>query len=152
MCGAAFRTNELNENLGFGMRGKIENLEMHNLKDGRKYLSLSIDGETYSLWDEKYMSGLEEGMPVRYEWRKSGKFKNITKIEPHQGYKNPNKEKNDQIIRMSCLRSASEILANAHMGPIEKGKLAIDIARMYEDYVFDSLYEGEPEEEEADEG
>lgn len=135
------------------MRGKIENLEMHKLKDGRKYLSLSIDGESYSLWDEKYMSGLEEGMPVRYEWRKSGKFKNITRIEPNQGYKNPNKEKDEQIIKMSCLRSACEILANAHMGPLEKGHLAIEIARMYEAHVFGILYD-EPElgeEEEEDE-
>jgi hypothetical protein len=134
------------------MRGRIEKIEPHELKDGRKYLSLSIDGETYSLWDEKYMSSLEEGMPVKYEWRKSGRFKNITKIErnKNQGYQNANKEKNEQIIKMSCLRSACEILANAHMGPLEKGKLAIDIARMYEAHVFGILYD-EPELGEEDE-
>jgi len=127
------------------MRGKIESLELRRLKDGREYLSLDIDGERYSLWDKDYFDKIRLGDFVEYEWKQSGRYKNITEIEPaNMDYQN-RERRNEQIARMSCLKSASEILANAHMEPMEKANLALDIARMFEAYIFDLEREKEIE-------
>jgi len=122
------------------MRGKIESLELRRLKDGREYLSLDIDGERYSLWDKDYFDKIRLGDFVEYECKQSGRYRNITQIESTGlDYQDESRKRNEQIARMSCLKSASEILANAHMEPVEKAHLALDIARMFEAYIFDYL-------------
>ena len=110
------------------------------MADGREYVSVNIDGEKFSLWDKEYFGKLKAGDTVEYKWRQSGRYKNITEIEPTNTHSYPgnNDDRNGQIARMSCLKSASELLANAHMDPLDKATLALDIAKKYEAYIFNN--------------
>jgi hypothetical protein len=73
---------------------------------------------------------------VEYQWKKSGKYKNIKDIVKldanliEKSWKN-----NGQIARMSSLKSAIELLANTHFEPEKKKKLAISWARDFEKYI-----------------
>lgn len=128
------------------MRGTIEQVWENESKKGQKYLTVQVGGERYSVWDDKYFGTLQEGVTIDYDFRQSGNFKNMTDIEPVDGNGNglpqyqPN-GKDRQIARMSCLKSASEILAPVQLEPDSKRELTIETARFFERYVF----EGEPE-------
>lgn len=115
------------------MEGKIEKI-WENEKNGKKYWVLAINGERYSVWDEKYINGISEGSVVDYNWKKSGNFRKITDIKKLDVQ--PLDRKNEQIVRMSCLRSASEILAGLELEPREKVDLALDISKIFEKYVI----------------
>jgi hypothetical protein len=71
---------------------------------------LEIDGDRCSVWDEKCMEGLEEGIPAEYEWRQSSSFKKITDTKRLD--MGAIEGKGLRIIRMSCLKTASEILSS----------------------------------------
>ena len=117
------------------MEGKIEKI-WENEKNGKKYWVLAIGGDRYSVWDEKYIHGLSEGAVVDYKWRQSGNFRKITdlrKIDPEpeiDPYKRD--RKSIEIVRMSCLKSASEILNGLFIDPDKKVKKALEISREFE--------------------
>jgi len=114
------------------MEGRIEKI-WENAKDGKKYWVLAINGDKYSVWDEKYMGDLDEGSIVDYNWIKSGNFRKITgirKLDTQSGDR-----KNEQIIRMSCLKSAAVLVTDFDTDPDKKGELALGIARKFEEYV-----------------
>ena len=121
------------------MRGMIEQVWENESKKGQKYVTVQVGGERYSVWDDKYFDALQEGVTIDYDFRQSGNFKNMTDIEPVDGNGNgmpqytPN-GKDRQIARMSCLKSASEILAPVHMDTDAKRDLVIDTARYFERY------------------
>jgi len=117
------------------VQGKVNKIWENESKDGRKYWVLSIDGKRYSVWDEDYIKGLDEGSFVEYSCKKSGRYNNITdlkKINTDDSYLN---RKDEQIIRMSCLKSASELLMGIEMEPDKKADIAIGIARKFQKYV-----------------
>ena len=122
------------------MKGKIEAIEIRDLEDGRSYASLVIDGEKYSLWDKDMMQRLREGDIVQYEWKQSGNFRNITSIEPEND-RNYLSEKDRTIVRMSCLKSASEILSTAQLEIEKKGDFALEMAKYFEKYVLGDIEE-----------
>lgn len=124
------------------MRGTIERIWENESRSGQKYLTVQVGNERYSVWDDKYFDMLQEGITIDYDFRQSGNFRNMTDIEPadkngngFQQYQ-PNK-KDRQIARMSCLKSASEILAPVQLDPDAKKDLTIDTARFFERYVFE---------------
>ena len=124
------------------MRGTIEQVWENESRKGQKYLTVQVGGERYSVWDDKYFDTLQEGVTVDYDFRQSGKFKNMTDIEPVDGSGNgpPQYQQNGkarQIARMSCLKSASEILAPVQLDPDAKKDLTIETARFFERYVFE---------------
>ena len=124
------------------MRGTIEQVWENESKKGQKYLTVQVGGERYSVWDDKYFDALQEGVTVDYDFRQSGNFKNMTDIEPVGGNGNglPQYQPNGkarQIARMSCLKSASEILAPVQLDPDAKKDLTIETARFFERYVFE---------------
>jgi len=127
------------------MRGIIEQVWENESRNGQKYLTVQVEGERYSVWDDKYFDVLQEGASIDYEFRQSGNFKHLTDIEPVDGNGNgippyqPN-NKDRQITRMSCLKSASEIMAPVQLDPDTKREMVIDTARYFERYVF----EGDP--------
>ncbi|NIQ18338.1 MAG: hypothetical protein GTN43_06060 [Candidatus Aenigmarchaeota archaeon] len=53
--------------------------------------------------------------------------------------------KHESIIRMSCLKSASELISDSDVEPNKRADLAIDFARKFEKYVKDDLEEDAPE-------
>ena len=122
------------------MQGTVEKIWENETNDNRKYHVLEVGGEKYSVWDSKLMEGLEEGSIIEYEWKKSGDFKKITDLrslnggqELDQPYKKNSKQM--EIIRMSCLKSASEILHGLYIDPDVKTKKAVEIAKEFEKYV-----------------
>lgn len=126
------------------MRGVIDQVWENDSRNGQRYLTVQMtDGERYSVWDNKYFDVLAPGATIDYDIRQSGNFKHLTDIEQVDNHELPpyqpnNKEK--QIARMSCLKSASEILAPVQLDPDNKREMVIETARYFERYVF----EGEP--------
>jgi len=77
------------------------------------------------------MRGLSVGDLVELSWAGSGKFKNINKIIKLSEDENKIK----QIIRMSCLRSAVELLSRTKDPKLEE---VLKIATIFEEYVLKS--------------
>lgn len=120
------------------MKGIIEQVWENESKNGQQYLTVQIDGERYTVWDDKYFDQLQEGAEIEYQFRQSGNFSNITEVATLT-------ENNDvplyqngrdrQITRLSCLKSAAQILAPAQVDPDAKRDMVIDTARVFERYV-----------------
>ncbi len=120
------------------MRGVVEQVWENESRNGQPYLTVQINGERYTVWDTKYFDQLREGAEIEYEFRQSGNFKNITEVRSPSEEQQPQAYQNDrdrQITRLSCLKSAAEILAPAQLDPDTKRQLVIDTARVFERYV-----------------
>jgi len=131
------------------MKGEIEKIWKNQTSDGRRYNVLQIDGERYSLWEEDYLDKLQEGQTLEFDFRESGEFKNINRIyEPTGGNKEPGKDtkqelppeynndpKTRKIIKMSCLRSASQILGGSRIPVGKRAEKTIEIAKKFEKYI-----------------
>ena len=96
------------------MRGTIEKIWENETKGKKKYHILAIGGENYSVWDPKLVEPLSEGSETEYEWTQSGDYKKITDLKKIQTGPESKPSSRDRrsvdIIRMSCLKSASDIL------------------------------------------
>ena len=126
------------------MKGIIDKIWENKTKAGKKYWVLSIGGDNYSVWDKKYLEEIQEGSTVEYEWTPSGDYRKVTgikKIETEadinleinvEGKPNP---RNQQIVRMSCIKSASLLVSNFDVHPIERGEITLGLARKFENYV-----------------
>ena len=123
------------------MKGIIEQIWENESKNGQQYLTVQIDGERYSVWDDKHFDQLQEGTEIEYEFRQSGNFKNITEVSnPAQSEQNDgppmyHNDRDRQITRLSCLKSAAEIIAPAQFESNTKRDLVIETARVFERYV-----------------
>lgn len=133
------------------MKGEIEKIWKNKTPDGRRYDVLQIGGVRYSLWDEGYLDTLQEGQTLEFDMRESGEYKNICKIYDPAEAKNPSEadalppettangngksQKSRQIVRMSCLRSASQILSGSRIPAGERAEKTIEIARKFEKYI-----------------
>ncbi|MDK2464136.1 MAG: hypothetical protein QI223_05135 [Candidatus Korarchaeota archaeon] len=120
------------------MRGVVEQVWENESRNGQPYLTVQINGERYTVWDTKYFDQLREGAEIEYEFRQSGNFKNITEVRSPSEEQQPQIYQNArdrQITRLSCLKSAAEILAPAQLDPDAKRQLVIDTARVFERYV-----------------
>jgi hypothetical protein len=126
------------------MKGEIEKIWDNESRNGERYLGLSVDGQRYTLWEEKYFDKLKEGDVIDFEWKKSGKYKNITKINTND-FDDFMERKQESIIRMSCLKSASELIAGSDLEAGKRANMALDVAKKFENYVKDDLDEDPPE-------
>ena len=109
------------------MKGVIDRIFENTTKKKMPYWVLSIGGENYSVWDKKFMEGLQEGATVEYEWVASGDFKKVTeirKIDMEPGLEREEKAytRNQQIVRMSCIKSATVLVSNFDATSRRKGK------------------------------
>ena len=127
------------------MKGEIEKIWDNESRNGERYLGLSVDGQRYTLWEEKYFDKLKEGDVIDFEWKKSGKYMNITKINMNDDNGDFMERKQESIIRMSCLKSASELIASSDLEPGKRADVALSFARKFENYVKDDLEEDAPE-------
>ena len=117
------------------MKGRIEKIWDNESRNGQRYLGLSIDGQRYTLWEDQYFDQLQEGDVINFEWKKSGRFKNITEIKYNNEDNNYPEKKLKSIIRMSCLKSASELISDSDVETGKRADMAIDFARKFEDYI-----------------
>ena len=140
------------------MKGVIDKIWENKTDDGKPYLVVRIGGNKYSVWDKKYMDGIEEGSAVEYEFTQSGKFKKITdmrKIDLEPGIdpseRKPRDRNGEEIVRMSCIRSAATLVADFGAPPEEKADITLGLARKFEKYVIDPGEEMNPLKENIDE-
>jgi len=122
------------------MKGVIEQVWENESRNGQQYMTVQIGGERYSVWDKKYFDQLQEGIEIEYDVRESGNFKHLSEIRPvERPNQTPNytNHKDRQITRLSCLKSASEILAPLHMELEMKRDMVIDTAKYFERYVLE---------------
>lgn len=134
------------------MKGIIERIYLNSLGDGREYLTMQISGTKYSVWDNKYFRMFNEGMPVNFEFKKSGKYLNISEIEvdPNHkpgddGNKNPFNYPNHrdlQILKTSCLKCATSIVKDLPLEVEKKLDLTLDVAKKFEKYLSVTSAEG----------
>jgi hypothetical protein len=117
------------------MKGRINRIWTNERKDGTKYWVLSIDGQRYSVWNQELVEGLNEGDVVDFEFKQSGNFRNITKLSKikEQIYANDTQK---QIVRMSCLRSAAELLSDSGLTYDVRVKEALKVANKFEQWVI----------------
>lgn len=127
------------------MKGEIEKIWDNESRNGERYLGLSVNGQRYTLWEEKYFDKLQEGDVIDFEWKKSGKYRNITTINMNDDNGDFVERKHESIIRMSCLKSASELIAGSDLESGKRADVALDFARKFEKYVKDDLEEDAPE-------
>jgi len=132
------------------MKGIIDKIWENKTKEGKRYWVLNIGGENYSVWDKRHMEGLQEGIAVDYDWSQSGDFRKVTGIRKLDAppYLDPEDRidgRSQQIVRMSCIKSAAALVSSAEADPDEKGEITIGIARKFEKYVV----EGNGEEKEG---
>ena len=78
-------------------------------------------------------------MNVDYEWKQSGNFKHITKIQVEQN-EDPEPEppllnKDRQIARMTSLKYAISSLADSDLEPKKKAEFTLDLAKKLEKYM-----------------
>jgi hypothetical protein len=140
------------------MKGIVDKIWVNKTDDGKPYFVLKIGREKYSVWDKEYMDGIEEGSAVEYESTQSGKFKKITdmrKIDLEPGIDLPERKSRDrngqEIVRMSCIRSAAALVADFGAPPEEKADITLGLARKFEKYVIDPEEEMKPLQENIDE-
>jgi len=138
------------------MKGVIDKIYPRQLQDGREYLTLQINGSKYSLWDTQYFGIIEEGMPVTFKFKKSGKYMNISEIEHDPDYKpgnNGNGNNNPfnypnhrdmQILKTSCLKCATYIVKDLPLEVEKKVDVTLDVAKKLEKYLTVIPVEEEP--------
>jgi hypothetical protein len=133
------------------MKGVIDRIFQNETAAKKKYWVLSIGGERYSVWDEKYIKGLKEGNEIDFDWAPSGDYKKITDISKISMDPTdlPHSSRETQILRMSCLKSASSLLSGTDLTPEEKGTSTLNLAKKFEKYVTvdEESHEREPGEE-----
>ena len=88
------------------MKGIIDNVWENESRNGKKYLTVEIQGQRYSVWDTKYFDQLQEGARIDYDVKQSGDFKHLTDISPVQEQQGPIQHRNHkdrQITRASII-------------------------------------------------
>jgi len=123
------------------MKGEVEKVWDNETLDGRRYQVLQINGERYSVWDEKYLDKIKEGQAVDFEFKESGEFRNITEIYDSSLKEEKEAEFEDhklrKTIRMSCLKSASRVLTGSKIPYKNRGDRAVELAKKFEKYIDD---------------
>lgn len=129
------------------MKGEVEKVWKNETADGKRYEVFQINGERYSLWDEDYLDRIQEGQSLEFDFKESGEFRNITEI--YEPSKNEEKEpryedrKLKKTTRMSCLKSASRILAGSKIPYQNRADRAIETARKFEKYIDDEGFDAD---------
>jgi hypothetical protein len=143
------------------MKGEIERIWKNKTGDGRLYNVLLIGGERYSLWEEDYLDKLHEGQTLEFDFSEAGDYKNICKIyepagtakqagkeeQPPETAGNGQNQRSRQIVRMSSLRSASQILGGSRIPAGERAGKTIEIAKKFEKYIGDDGIPGPGEDD-----
>lgn len=125
------------------MRGFVtEIMEKKTKKNGKPFQIYVIGSEEFSQWDEKHFDRVEEGDLLYFDVKESGDFKNITvnkiyKVLAEEEFRKMQELINEKkhYIRMSALKTSSNLLNDLKISPYEKGSLALDMSDQFEKYI-----------------
>lgn len=144
------------------MYGTVCKIWENQTKEGVTFWVLSINGQKYGVWDKNLMQGLKEGDTVDFLWQPAGKYRTVThltRIEsapsaPTGALGAAVDQKSRHIIRMSCVRSAAELLKGRDSPTEERLEAALQIAEELEKHVLrpDSDQSSAKETREEDQG
>ncbi len=136
--------------------GTVDKIWTNTTKAGKRYNVLEIDGVRYSLWDGEYFDKIKEGQELEFEYKETGNFKNITQIydgteaEPGDGNGSAlddgngfNGDRIDRMVKMSCIKSASNLFSGSKIPFDERAEKTIELAQKFEKYINSEL-DGEP--------
>lgn len=150
------------------IQGEVERVWPNRTQSGKRYNVIEVGGARYSLWDADYFDKIEKGDKVEFEYKESGKFKNIVKVydgsepEPGNGGNGNNSfsgskyTENDgfsngsngdgygtdrlsKMVRMSCLKSASPLVAGTKVAYGDRADKTIELAQKFEQYINGDL-------------
>lgn len=118
-------------------KGKIEKIWENKTRDGTPYWVLAINGDRYSAFEQEMLHGLQEGDEIEFDWKQAGRYRNLAELRKLSASRADAPYDRDlSIVRMSCLRSAAELLAYQRLGLEKKGELVVDLAARFEAYVL----------------
>lgn len=120
------------------MKGTLQTIEEKQKRDGSSFYQLGINGASYSLFDEKLLQGIQEGDAVNFTYFKNGKYSNIKSLEkftaPQNGGNGSANRYSPEGIKLSCLRSATELLSDSKMDAEKKVNYVLEAAKRFEEY------------------
>ena len=123
------------------MLGVLERVEEKRSQRGDGYWTLIISGRKYTVWERKLVTELQPGDAVEFSYTQSGQFRKILdlrKSSPHNlnRWLDHQDERGRRIARMSCLRTAAQILDGKRLGNLKRAELVMQIARFFEEHIL----------------
>lgn len=134
------------------VKGTVDKIWTNKTQSGKRYNVLEIDGGRYSLWDGEYFDTIKEGQEIEFEYKETGNFKNISRVydgngkeaEPGNGDGSAldngngyNGDRIDRMVRMSCIKSASNLFSGSKVPFEDRADKVVDIAKRFEEYIYD---------------
>ncbi|MGD2091522.1 MAG: hypothetical protein PVH61_35445 [Candidatus Aminicenantes bacterium] len=145
--------------------GKIERVWDNATTQGRPYKVVELEnGERYSLWRKGDFEKVSKGDDINFDYSMSGRWKNIERIydgseaepgppgkgqdfgssvngkyngaEPGNGNGNGyDGAKHERMVKMSCVKSASNLFTGSKIPFEERADKVIEMARKFKDYI-----------------
>jgi len=127
------------------VKGIVDRIWRNERDDGSQYWVISIDGQRYSAFDKQVVGEVQEGESVEFAYTKSGRYKNLTALKRTGASAFTTADRLSirseslRIVRMSCLRTAAEMLKDTTLLPEQKVALAINMAQKMEKHILKPL-------------
>jgi len=124
------------------VQGTVDKLWRNERPDGSKYWVISIDGKRYSTWNEQLIRNLTPGDDVEFSFTTSGRHHNLIglKIAGQTRRTKPDTLASSRtsrpIVRMSCLRTAAELLRDSSLLPEQRLAACITFCQRLERHVL----------------
>lgn len=124
------------------MLGTVSKIWRNEREDGSEYWVLSINGRRYSVFDLDLVKGISEGDFVEFSYAKSGKYRNIVYIKraSPEGFVTADTPvlppEPIRILRMSCLRTAAELLNGTKLSVQDRLSNLLETATQLEEHVL----------------
>ncbi len=125
------------------MFGFIERIREARQEGGETVWTLTISGREYEASDPALVRDLHSGDAVSFLYLQEGQQRRIMQLRklprhdaPSGNWSRGTDERGERIARMSCLKTAAQILESKRLEPTRKAQLVVEIARRLERYVL----------------
>jgi hypothetical protein len=124
------------------VQGTVDKLWRNERPDGSKYWVVSIDGKRYSTWNEQLIRNLTPGDEVAFSCTTSGRHHTLMALKR---VGQPRRAKPETlvasrtsrpIVRMSCLRTAAELLRGSNLLPEQRLAACVTFSQRLERHVL----------------
>ena len=126
------------------MLGILEQVEEKRSQRGETYWALILSGRRYTVWSPELVQGLQRGDQVEFTYTQSGQYRKLLELRKaspqnlNRWFQHHN-ERGQRIARMSCLKTAAQIIEGKRLNSTKKAELVLHVARIFEKHVL-----GEP--------